>query len=122
MGAVHVMIRIGHPLHGGDAVSCQVLADTGATLTMLPATLLAQAGIEPFKEMEFRVADGRKVTRKLGEARIHVNGDAVTARVIFGEPEDASVLGLTVLEEIGLAVDPVNRKLIPAEFVIYILR
>jgi len=26
---------------------------------------------------------------------------------------------VTVLEEIGLAVDPVNRKLIPAEFTVY---
>lgn len=102
----------------GKAVACEVLADTGATLTILPATLLGGLGVRPEKTLEFVLAGGRELKRPVGEARVAVNGDAVTARVVFGEPGDAALLGLTVLEELGLAVDPVNRRLMPAKFLL----
>jgi hypothetical protein len=48
-----------------------------------------------------------------------VSEDAAPCRVVFGEPEDAVLLGLTVLEQLGLAVDPVERRLVPADFLLY---
>jgi hypothetical protein len=36
--------------------------------------------------------------------------------VVFGEPEDAAVLGLTVLDQLSLAVDPARRRLVPGRF------
>jgi len=32
---------------------------------------------------------------------------------------DAALLGLTVLEQLGLAVDPVQRRLVPTDFLLY---
>ena len=119
MGSVHVTIWVGNPAKPSEAVSCEVLADTGATLTILPGSLLEQLGLRPEKTLEFVLADGRELRRPVGEARVAVNGDAVTARVVFGEPGDAALLGLAVLEELGLAVDPVNRRLVPAKFLLY---
>jgi hypothetical protein len=40
-------------------------------------------------------------------------------RVVFGESGDAVLLGLTALEQLGLAVDPVQRRLVPADFLLY---
>ena len=40
-------------------------------------------------------------------------------RVVFGDPDDSSLVGLTVLEQLGLAVDPVGRRLVPADFLLY---
>lgn len=37
----------------------------------------------------------------------------------FGEPVDTNLLELAVLEQLGLAVDPVQRRLIPMEFLLY---
>lgn len=48
-----------------------------------------------------------------------MNGEPVPCRVVFGEPEDASLLGLTVLEQLGLAADPVQRRLVSTDFLLY---
>ena len=53
-----------------------------------------------------------------GEAVVAVDADSTPCRVLCGEPGDAAVLGLTVLEQLGLAVDPVQRRVIPAEFLL----
>jgi hypothetical protein len=39
--------------------------------------------------------------------------------VIFGEADDGVLLGLTVLEQLGLAADPVQRRLVPTDFLLY---
>jgi len=48
-----------------------------------------------------------------------VNGEAVPCRVVFEESGDAILLGLTVLEQLGMAVDPVQRRLVPTDFLLY---
>ncbi len=54
-----------------------------------------------------------------GDAAVAVNGESVPCRVVFGESGDAVLVGLTVLEQAGLAVDPVQRRLIPTDFLFY---
>ena len=70
--------------------------DTGATLSVIPRTVLESLGIGP--------------------ARSVVEADATPCRVLFGEAEDVVVLGLTALEQLGLAVDPIGRRLVPGRF------
>jgi predicted aspartyl protease len=65
------------------------------------------------------LADGHRAERSVGDAAVAVNGEAVPCRVVFGEPGDAVLLGLTVLEQLGLAVDPVQRRLVPTDFLLY---
>ncbi|MEW6042254.1 MAG: hypothetical protein AB1633_12120 [Elusimicrobiota bacterium] len=36
-----------------------------------------------------------------------------TTTVIFGKEIDATIMGVVTLEECGLTVDPINRKLVP---------
>jgi hypothetical protein len=40
-------------------------------------------------------------------------------RPAVARPGDATLLGLTVPERLGLAVDPVRRRLVPADFLLY---
>jgi hypothetical protein len=65
------------------------------------------------------LADGRRAQRDVGDAVVATNGDSVPCRVVFGEPGDAILLGLTVLAQLGLAVDPVQRRPVPADFLLY---
>ncbi len=116
MGSVHVEIVVEHPGSSGKRENCRVQADTGATLTVLPKALLVAIGVMPEGQREFMLADGRKMSRAVGEARVRINGDAVVTRVVFGESGDASLLGVTALEELGLMVDPVARRLIPTTY------
>lgn len=119
MGEVRVQIVVMNPRTGARSGELTVLADTGATLTVLPAGILRHLGIAPVRRVSLVLADGHRAQRDVGEAHVAVNGEPVPCRVVFGEAGDASLLGLTVLEQLGLAVDPVQRRLVPTDFLLY---
>jgi len=115
MGKVVVPIQVVAESGSRRGERLDALVDTGATLSMIPATVLRRLGIRPTERMAVRLADGRLVRRSVGEARLRIDGKTVTSRVIFGKPHDATVLGLVVLESLGLAVDPTQGKIVKGE-------
>ncbi len=120
MGEVRLTIQVKSlSANGAPSEPVEVLADTGATLTLLPSTVLHRAGIQPEDRVSVQLADGRIADRQVGNALVTVEGHSVPVRVMFGEPTDSALLGLTVLEQLGLAVDPVSPRLIPAKFILY---
>jgi len=119
MGEVRVNIVVENPGTGARSEELIALADTGATLTVVPASILRDLGIEPVGTATVVLADGRRTPRRVGSAVIAVDGDSTPCRVLFGEADDAVLLGLTVLEQLGLAVDPVQRRLVPTDFLLY---
>jgi len=119
MGEVRVQIVVLNPLTGARSEEILALADTGATLTVVPGAILQQLGIHKVRKVPLVLADGSRAERDVGDAAVGVNGESVPCRVIFGEAGDATLLGLTVLEQLGLAVDPVQRRLIPTDFLLY---
>ena len=96
----------------------ELLADTGAIYSIIPSKMLESIKIERRGMRRMRLADGRIIQRHLGIAEIEVRGETAHSNVIFGEDEDASVLGVTALEELGLQVDPVTRELKPMELLL----
>ena len=119
MGEVRVEIAVVNPRTGAQSEPIVALADIGATLTVIPGAVLEGLGAERLRRVSLVLADGHRAERDVGEAAVTINGDSTPCRVLFGEPGDATLLGLTVLEQLGLAVDPVQRRLIPAEFLLY---
>ena len=119
MGEVHVQIAIINPRTGARSEEIAALADTGATLSVIPAALLESVGIDKVRSVMFVLADGRRAARQVGDAVVTVNEDSTPCRVVFGESGDAALLGLTVLEQLGLAVDPVQRRLVSTDFLFY---
>jgi clan AA aspartic protease len=119
MGEVRIPIVVENPRTGARSEELIALADTGATLTVVPAAALRQLGIEPVGSVAVVLADGRRVSRSVGNAVIAIDGESAPCRVLFGEADDAVLLGLTVLEQLGLAVDPVQRRLVPTDFLLY---
>ena len=116
MGEVHVRIAIINPRTGARSEEITALADTGATLTMIPGLILESLGIDKARSVRLLFADGRRGARDVGDAIVAINEDSAPCRVVFGRPGDAALLGITVLEQLGLAVDPVQRRLIPTDF------
>jgi clan AA aspartic protease len=121
MGEVYVPITVMNARTGVESERIRALVDTGATLAMLPAALLESIGIRPGRVVTLALADGRRVRRRVGDAVIRLEDDATPCRVIFGEDGDAAVLGLTVLELLGLVVDPVDQRLAPKDYLLYTL-
>jgi clan AA aspartic protease len=91
----------------------EAIVDTGATYTVVPATLLHTLGIQRLERRKFEMADQRVVEFDVGEVRLRLDGREQTVLAVFG-PEDATpLLGATTLELFGLGVDPVGQRLVP---------
>jgi clan AA aspartic protease len=91
----------------------ELLVDTGATLSWVPAEILKGLGVAAVSRFEFQLADGRVLEREVGAALFRINGRKLVIPVAFGEPGEEAVLGATALEALGFAVDPIEMKLVP---------
>jgi len=118
MGKVVVPITVLPQIGARRGAVLQALVDTGATLSMVPETMLRRLGIRPTDRVAVRLANGRVVKRSVGEARFRIDGKVVPSLVIFGKPGDATVIGLVVLESLGLVVDTRKGKLVKGEILL----
>ena len=114
IGTFRVEIGIGNPM-GGDLRAVSALVDTGATHSMMPASLLAGLSVVPSRQRRFRLADGSGLEYGVGAARVRINDREEVCPVIFG-PEGQYLLGATTLEIFELTVDSTapNPHLAPA--------
>ena len=88
----------------------RVLVDTGATLSVLPTSLLERLGIHRIGSKRFR-GFGGEVTRDIGNVTMHYDGELGAAGAIFGDEDDPPIMGVTALESLGFEADPVAGKL-----------
>ena len=104
-----------------NKLSLDLLVDTGATFTVISSEILESLGVEPVRIVRLRLADNRVVERPLGEIGIEIEGYRASATpVVFGD-KDVNLLGSVTMEQLGLAPDPVLKKLRPVEAFLMIL-
>src|SRR5438094_332047 len=111
MGHIREVVKVSGR-GGGRFERLEALADTGATYTCIPRTVLERLGIVPEEEWPFVLADGREVRYPMAWIDIRMQGRVQPTIVVFAEPGSEPILGVVTLEEFRLAVDPVNRRLI----------
>ncbi|MDE2684563.1 MAG: hypothetical protein OXI54_10515 [Chloroflexota bacterium] len=112
MGTFSTTIEIGS-LNGEHFEAMEALADTGATTTVVPRSVLDGLGILPTRQETFEYASGERVELDMAQAWARVEGRETYTWVIFGEEGVAPILGAYTLEGVFLAVDPYNQRLIP---------
>ena len=112
MGTFRRELEIG-ATEDGEFFEVNALVDTGATYSSLPEDFLARLGVEPTDKRPFILANGQQVSYGLAWVRVRLDGREQPTPVIFGERGSEPLLGAVTLEEFGLAVDPVNRRLMP---------
>ena len=66
------------------------------------------------KLLNFRQANGSVLQRWTGVALIYAGGTWTVDHVVFGEPDDLTLLGARSLEGLNLRVDPVLKQLVDA--------
>lgn len=114
-GAVRATIELEGFEHRGYRVALRdVLVDTNAALSWIPANVLEELGILPEKVRHFRQADGSELARSTGYAIVHVAGTQTNDEVVFAETGDRALLGARSLEGLNLVVDPVTRRFVDA--------
>lgn len=110
MGMTEVRLKVKNPRNPLREFEGKFLVDSGATYTVVPRDILKKLGIKPEGEEEFSLADGRHISRKVGNALYEFEGILRAAPVLFGEKNDSWLLGTFTLEALGLTLDPFKRK------------
>jgi predicted aspartyl protease len=89
--------------------------DTGALYSFIPEDYLEKIGIEPTAKRNLILADGRQDTRLLGFCDFEIEGfeGRLPCPVIFAPKGSLFLLGATALENFGVEVDPIQKKLKP---------
>jgi predicted aspartyl protease len=114
MGIVKIQVEVFGPRKKAGE-DLEVLVDTGATVSVFPEKLLKRLGVKRIGKIQVRIGDGRRIVRQVGNVQLKVDGESVWSRVIFGKSKDPAILGLPVLEQLGLAVDPGKRRIVRSE-------
>jgi predicted aspartyl protease len=112
MGTFSVTIEAGDP-QGQRFRAVEALVDMGASYTMFPASLLRDLGVTPHGQRPFLLATGDTIVRDIGRMWVRIEGRMEMTIVVFGDDGGPLLLGAVTLEEFGLGVDPVARKLVP---------
>jgi len=115
MGTFKVKAKIWNPFRLDNVLDVKLIVDTGATYTVLPAKVLEKLGIRVVRMARLRLADNRVIERPLGEIGIEIENQRASATpVIFGG-EGVYLLGAVTMEQLGLAPDPIEKRLKPVE-------
>jgi predicted aspartyl protease len=118
MGMTEIRVRIVNLADPTRATDVEMIVDSGAIYSIVPATVLREIGVEPRETQTFGLANGGTVRRALGDVRYEIDRCAGAAPVIFGRRGDASLLGVVTLEALGLQLDPLRRTLRPLKLMI----
>lgn len=115
MGIFRVPLRIG-ARGNGHFETVDALVDTGSTHSIIPAALLHRLGVQPEHTIRLRLADGGLIERPIGTANFSATTAAgetakMSAPVVFGNAGQY-LLGMTTLQNLGLAIDPAEQTLI----------
>jgi len=109
MGYVDVKATVGNP-KGGPRRELEFLVDTGAFHSAIPKTLAEELELEGAGEISVTLADKREVKAPISLAYFRVmDRESILPVLILDVPKP--LLGATVLEGLGLKVDPVSGKL-----------
>ena len=115
MGTFRIDLEIESPFEEGRRATVRgALVDTGAESSWVPAPILESLGIRRRKTMRFRQANGEILERWMGPASFYVLGIWTVDEVVFGEPDDLTLLGARTLEGLNLRVDPKSKTLVDA--------
>ena len=96
----------------------EALVDTGATYSSMPASMLNSLGVAPFDRRRFRLADGSRIYRDMGEMSVRMDGEVQFTQVIFSDDAANPILGALTLQEFSMAVDPVGKRLVPTDAIV----
>jgi len=89
--------------------------DSGALYSFVPEDCLERIGVEPAATRNLVLADGRREKRLLGFCDFQIEGleGRIPCPVIFAPKGSLFLIGATALENFGVEVDPLQKRLKP---------
>lgn len=114
MGTFYVDTLVAATQDAARPEPVKLLVDTGSAYSWISAALLQRLGVEPFTRRRIITIDGSVSEREMAEVVMTLEGQTLHTLCLVGREGDLEGLGAYTLEGFGLAVDPVQRRLIPA--------
>ena len=113
MATFTVKVKVWNPADPARFAEAEVWADTGAAHSWISKARLEPMGVQKVRRLQFRTVEGHTVERDLAAVFLSTDGYTGGDNIVVAESGDLEVLGAHSLESLGLAVDPVHKKLIP---------
>jgi predicted aspartyl protease len=113
MGLFSSKVTVWNPAVPGSAVDLDLMVDTGAGYSWISRARLEALGIRATHRMQFRTIEGKIIERDVAPVFLRSNGHTGGDTVVLAEATDLEVLGAHTLECLGLAADPVQKRLVP---------
>ncbi len=113
MDTFSVPVTLSSPQHPERRQTLDLLVDTGATYTCLPRVLLERLGYRPVGRRQVLFANGTEVEWEVTVITISLLGPTLPTLCFMAPDGSPGLLGAVTLEEFGLGVDPVAKRLIP---------
>jgi len=113
MGTFSAKLRVWKEDHPEAAQELDLLVDTGASFSWISKARLQRLGVKAAYQMPFRTIDGRVLERDMAVVYIATDGRSVPDLVVMAEEGESEVIGAHSIEGLGMAADPVQKKLVP---------
>jgi predicted aspartyl protease len=113
VGTFSAKVRVWNPEHPEKVEELDLFVDTGAAYSWISRARLERLGVVATRRMSFRTIEGKVLERDLGILYIGTDGRSVPDIVVMAEAGEMEVVGAHSLEGLGLAADPVQKKLVP---------
>jgi predicted aspartyl protease len=109
---IHVRLKVCNTQEPERCVeNIDAIADSGSFNTWIPKREAQSIGLRELGRKKFKTINGEIVERPYGAGACTVEGASGVSEVVFGESQDATVLGALTMEELGIKIDPKNGKI-----------
>jgi aspartyl protease family protein len=113
MGSFSAKLRVWNPNSPENIEELEAMVDTGAAFTWMHRDRLERLGVEKLRRIGFRAIDGSIIERDTAAVWVANNDFKAPDIIVMAERTDMEVIGAHTIEGLGLAADPVQKKLIP---------
>ena len=111
MGMFQSKLAVFHPAAPERAEEFELWVDRGAACSRLSRKRLEGLGVRVSDRMEFRTIEGKVIERDVAPVFLRHDGRTGGDTVVLAGEGDLEVMGAHTLESLGLAADPVQKKL-----------
>jgi Retroviral aspartyl protease. len=113
MGSFSAKLRVWNPSSPDKVEELEAMVDTGAAFSWMHRDRLERLGVEKLRRIGFRAIDGSIIERDTDAVWVASSDFKAPDIFVMAEGADMEVIGVHTIEGLGLAADPVQKKLIP---------